>query len=665
MEKFVRNPLRVLVYPSVILLLLIGVACGSASEEPATAPAQEPASSAAQEQPVAPQQAETPAQAEPAPQAMQQEPASSAPAGGSGVDRQAASSAAEAAAIQSAAPTPTALPQQAQTVAEVAAVEHEPYGTLRIANKDLGPPQFLPKNMAVPQATYVSPVVFDALWKVSPSRELQNDLLADWSVSDDGTTWTLTLKEGIPYHQDLDGNDYGNINVQDLMWVVNQIMLDEARHPGKTNMRRIFQRDDTETTVTFVDDLTVEINTGTHQAFDLIWRFQQYGANNFIMLASQKYADAVGEERATLEGVGTGPWKFVEFRTNERFISEAVPDHWDKTPYFQELHYFQIAEESTRIANFLAGELDTMQTSLGSIPNLIDAPGVKFMRFAGALELHITLHGQLYIDREGIPERDVELPWISSTADVNSAEWKRARDVREALRISIDRESILDNVLDGEGYADNPYWRWTGYEHFFDDEMRNTKAEYDVEKARQLLADAGYGDGFDIDMALTQRSYPGTPKVGEAVCVMWEEINVRCNQHRMPMTAFRPHFVNRTWKGYNTHDNSPQNEPIDAYNQGVSSKGLIMRGMEHPYLDAQVEAILAEPDFEKRIAIQQETAKWILDNAVHFPIAAINVVWPVGPELDLWNFGCCAWDIASNLEFAPHRDQLDGEIFPK
>ena len=49
----------------------------------------------------------------------------------------------------------------------------------------------------------------------------------------------------------------------------------------------------------------------------------------------------------------------------------------------------------------------------------------------------------------------------------------------------------------------------------------------------QLLADAGYADGFEIDMALTQRSYPGTPKVGEAVCVMWEEINVRCK----PSTA--------------------------------------------------------------------------------------------------------------------------------
>ena len=645
-------PTRAMIYPAVLVLLLVGLACG-ASEEPAAAPAQAPAQPAAQQQEPAQQPAAAPAQAQPA-QSASQAPAA-APSGGGST----ASSGSAPEPVM--APTPTVAPEQAKAEPEVVAtVDDAPYGILRVANKDLGPPQFLPKNMAVPQATYVSPVIFDALWRMSPERVLQNDLLEDWSVSDDGTTWRLQLKEGIPYHK-----GYGTANMHDLMWVVNQIMLEEARHPGKTNMRRIFQRDETETTITFIDDLTIEINTGTHRAFDFIWRFQQFGANNFIPLASQAYADEVGEEQATLEGIGTGPWQFVEFRTNERFISEAVPDHWHKTPYFQELHYFQISEESTRIANFLAGELDTMQVSLGSIPNLTDAEGVKFMRFAGALELHMTLHGQLYVDREGIPERDNSLPWNSVSDDINSPEWQRARDVRKAMIISIDRESIVDNVLDGEGHANNPYWRWTGYEQFFDEEMRNTEVEYDVERARKLLADAGYADGFEVDMALTQRSYPGTPKVGEAVCVMWEEINIRCKQHRMPMTAFRPHFVNRTWKGYNTHDNSPSDEPLNAYSHGISSKGLIMRGMEHPWLDAQVEAMFNEPNFEKRMEIQRDTAKWLFAQAVHIPIASINVVWPVGAEIDLWNFGCCARDIASNLEFVPHRDQLDGEVYPK
>ena len=278
-----------LIYSAVMVLLLIGVACGAASEEPAAAPAQQPAAVPAAQQ----QQSAAASQSQSSQPAQAAAPAASQPS---------SASSAALAPEKVVSPTPTTAPEQAKVVAEVVVVDDAPYGILRIANKDLGPPQFLPKNMAVPQATYVSPVIFDALWRMSPERELQNDLLEDWSVSEDGTTWRLQLKEGIPYHK-----GWGTANIQDLMWVVNQIMLEEARHPGKTNMRRIFQRDETDTTITIIDDMTVEINTGTHQAFDFIWRFQQFGANNFIPLASKAYADDVGDEQATLEGIGTGP----------------------------------------------------------------------------------------------------------------------------------------------------------------------------------------------------------------------------------------------------------------------------------------------------------------------------------------------------------------------
>lgn len=612
-----RNRKKLAIIPLMLFLMAV-VACGTAAPE---APSDSPSQPATQEQPAA---ADSPTQAPDAP-----------PQSGG----------------EQAQPTATAKPVSppSETV--------KPRGILRIANKDLGPPQFLPKNMAVPQATYVTPVIFDTLWKMTPDAEMQNHLLEDWSLSPDGTLWTLKFKEGIPFHK-----GWGEFTVKDFVWVVEQLQLEETRHPQKSNMRRFFEQDSSRFNI--VNDYTVEVSTGDLQAYDFTWRFRQFGAINPPPMASKSYADEVGEEKATLEGIGTGPWQFVEFSTNERFISEAVENHWNKTPYFKELHYFQIAEESTRIANFLAGEIDTMQMSLSSIPTLLEAPDVKFLRFPDALELHVTLHGQLYLPREGIPERDLSLPWNSATADTDSPEWERARKVREAMRISIDRESIVDNVLEGEGHANNPYWRWTGYERFFDEEMKNTKPEYNPERARQLLKEVGLEDGFSVDMALTQRSYPGTPLVGEAICVQWEEINIRCVQTPMPMTAFRPHFVNRTWKGFNTHDNSPQDEPIIAYTQGISSKGLIMRGMEHPYLEEMTDAMLNEPDFEKRIELSRQVAKWILDNSVHFPIASINLVWPVGPEIDVWNFGCCAFDIASNLEWVPHRGQFDGQLYP-
>ena len=439
----------------------------------------------------------------------------------------------------------------------VTVVDDKPFGVLRIGIKDLGPPQFHPKNVAVPQSNYVDATIFEAMWKRTPGWVLENHMLEDWSVSEDFTTWTLTFKDDIPFHK-----GWGNFTTEDFVWIAQQTAEEGSRSNKRQYMARWFLGEGRTTEI--IDAQTVVVKTGDIPAYDFSWRWQQAGSATYPAMSSKKYADSVGEEKATLEGIGTGAWQFVEWRTNERFISEAVEDHWDKTPYFKELQIIEIPEESTRIANFLSGEIDTMQMSLSSIPALLDSPDAKFMRYENALELHMTLHGQLYIDREGAPARDTSLPWISESADLDSPEWEQARKVREALRISIDREAIVDTILEGEGHANNPYWRWTGYEQFFDDEMRNTKVEFDVERAKQLLKDAGWEDGFEIDVALTGRSYPGTPLIGEAVCQNWVEINVRCKQQRMPMTAFRPHFLNRTWKGLNTHDNSPVDEPINA-----------------------------------------------------------------------------------------------------
>ena len=120
-QYWFNNP-KVLVLLTVTLVLLVAVACGT------TAPA--------------------------APQSPPTEAAPSSASGGGGASQPVV------------ADTPTPTPEPAQPPASDIVAEAR--GVLRIGNKDLGPPQFLPKNMAVPQCTYITPVTFDALWSVTP-----------------------------------------------------------------------------------------------------------------------------------------------------------------------------------------------------------------------------------------------------------------------------------------------------------------------------------------------------------------------------------------------------------------------------------------------------------------------------------------------------------------
>lgn len=530
-----------------------------------------------------------------------------------------------------------------------------PTGVLRYAIKDLGPPQFVTQNMAVPQCNTTTSTVFESLWHVDPDGVLQKRLLEDWSISDDGFTWTLNLKKGIPFHG---GGEWGEFTATDLLWSAENLLVPESRHPGVPVFKAYWRAPGG--SVTKIDEYTIEVNTGTRIAYDFTWSLRHFGAGCPVPAVSSKYIESVGIDTATLEGIGTGPWELIEFRTNEVFQTRAVLDHWRKTPNFEEMRIIQIPEESTRIANFLAGQLDTMQMALTSIPALVDMPGIKFKRYPGGLELRLNIHGQWYVerdDRDFNPVLDPSKAWISASGDVDSPEWEAARKVREALSISIDRQAIVDTLLEGEGTNTAVYSHWLGFEAFFDDEMRAKKPEFNVERARQLLADAGWADGFDIDMALTQRSYPGGPAMGEAVCLMWQDIGVQCKQERTPMTAYRPTFLARTGQGINTHDNGPSSEPISIISNILESKGLVNMGVEHPRIDELIAEIQGIGEQQARFAVQRELAKFIEHNVINIPVVHLNLVWPIGPEIDVWELNCCGRDLASNMEFIPHRGQ--------
>ena len=96
-----------------------------------------------------------------------------------------------------------------------------------------------------------------------------------------------------------------------------------------------------------------------------------------------------------------------------------------------------------------------------------------------------------------LPGFDPELPWISASADVDSEEWANAAKVRRALSIAIDRQGIVDTLLRGYG-SPAVMWEYGQYEEtWLPPEMR---WEFNPEKAKQLLEEAGYPDGFDITL---------------------------------------------------------------------------------------------------------------------------------------------------------------------
>ena len=524
----------------------------------------------------------------------------------------------------------------------------KPVGTLRIALDEIGPPKWIPKLQGAPQNSINNTTFWESLWKNQKSTGLTGVLAESWEISEDATVWTIRLHKGVPFHY-----GYGDLKADDFAFSMeNSVEKGTSRSP-KLLKQHFFAEGGG---ITVVDDYSFQIDTVV-PAWSLPWDvatgMTAYMGTGVI---SKQYYDEQGEEKAGYtQAIGTGPWRSVEHTTGGTWRFEAVENHWRKTPNFAELHYIEIAEESTRLANFLAGKLDTGTFNLESMAQLEkECQKCKFMTFSTGAQLFINIHGNTYIDRPDLPTpRNSELPWISSNTDINSEEWAKARKVRKAMAIAIDRQLLVDTLLRGKG-APTHIYGWVGFEDHMD-YLADLKHEFNPELAKQLLAEAGYPKGFEIPMALTNRPYPATIETAAAVATMWEDVGIRTTQTRQPMSAFRPNFVKRSWEGVNSHGNNISSEPLLSRTTTYSIEGVVNYGVEHQIAEDFTQRISGTFDQEERLELVRQFAKFLFDEVLTIPTVSVFHIWPLGPEIDEWEWTFPVVRVPSNLEYIPHR----------
>ena len=377
-------------------------------------------------------------------------------------------------------------------------------------------------------------------------------LVKNWSVDPRGLVYTFELQENVLWHSS-HGN-WGNFSADDFLFSLQNTVAEESIHSNAADIKRTFFCDGCELVTT--GDMTVQL-TRPGATPRITWDLTAPAGST--TMHSKNHFDAVGEEQANFQSVGTGPWELVDAQSDVSKTVRAVSDHWRKTPEWEEMVWHDIAEESTRLANFESGVLDTALYSPDSIQAIRDKnqDGVEFMTFPGENHFYLNLFGQQYntdyhshqpgpegeSPRVALGENvyDCTHAWVSCDRDVKSAEWANARKVREAMTIAIDRQKLVNNLALGEGM---PVYlnHWIGHEarasQFGLDQL---SWPFDPEKAKALLTEAGFPTGFEIDMALPGIPWaPGADEAGQAVATMWESVGISVTQTVTPYSAFRP-----------------------------------------------------------------------------------------------------------------------------
>src|SRR5207244_1471369 len=337
------------------------------------------------------------------------------------------------------------------------------------------------------------------------------------------------------------------------------------------------------------------------------------GPSNFTQfvgyqnITSKKYIESVGEDKAALNPLGTRAYRHVEGKQGDYHRFEAVGNHWRKTPVYRELIVRRIPDPATRLAGLRSGEID-IGNVFGDYLDQARKAGLRIHEAQNAACHWVVLQGQTTPDRE---DYCPACPWAGDPKDPKSQ--GKARKVRLALTLCVNKQTIVNSLWKCMG-SDSPFMYW--YYPFHKGFSKDWKVPpYDPERAKKLLAEAGYAGGFEVRVNPLVMTYAlDGPDMVEAVSLDWEKIGIKVRRVPEAFSNFLP--KNRARKTNKTHwvyGSPPFDEPVLGWQRAIYSKGAFNILCDGAY-DEDVDTISRELDTDKRARMTQALGQRLYDD---------------------------------------------------
>ncbi|MGB3294185.1 MAG: ABC transporter substrate-binding protein [Phormidesmis sp.] len=333
------------------------------------------------------------------------------------------------------------------------------------------------------------------------------ELATEWTASEDGLTWTFNLREGVKFHDDTD------FNAEAVVFNVNRWWDPEfefgfrdegALYEIWTDLFGGFKGDEASTLVDVraVDDLTVE--------FELAEPFAAFPAaigSGYFGIASPTAIQEAGASYGSPSGVavGTGPFVFEEWLSGDRITYSKFEDYWEEgLPVADQLVLSFVEDPAARLAQLRAGTLDfTVDLTPDQLPEIESDANLEAV-FRPSLNV-----GYLALNPTYEPLATAE--------------------VRQAIAQSINKTEIVKAFWGELGETDG-HFTPPSLDEFASSEVSDY--EYDPEAAKAALADAGYPDGFDLDlwyMPVSRPYFPNPKPIAEAFAAELSQIGIKVN----------------------------------------------------------------------------------------------------------------------------------------
>ncbi|HTN70238.1 MAG TPA: ABC transporter substrate-binding protein [Methylomirabilota bacterium] len=418
-------------------------------------------------------------------------------------------------------------------------------------------------------------------------RQYYGVLAESWEFQD--KKWVIHLRKGIRFH---DGNP---LTSKDVIHSINRIKNDKQsmQAPGFSDV----------TEMQALDDYTVVITTEAPNAV-----FLDRLTNRFMIskAAADKYGDQVDQHP-----IGTGPYKFVSWQRDGNLVMTRNDDYWGPKPAIKEIVLKKVGEDAPRVAGLVAGQGDVINNvPVEELPRLDKHPKIRAEKVEGL---------RMYFLAMNVTHKPFD-----------------NKLVRQAINYAVDPRAIIKYIYEGNGYVmDGPVGaNVIGYD------PKVKRYPYEIKKAKELLAKAGYANGLEVKLYFSPDRYPKAREVCQVIADQLAKVGVKTELVSQEFVIFWGKEGVNGGKLPFYYVGRPATDADTVYDQYFRSGSSKRIEYKNPEFDRLIDEEQRTGDPKKRVVILQQASRILMEDVPFVPLYTLaelyglarNVVWKARPD---------------------------------
>jgi peptide/nickel transport system substrate-binding protein len=443
----------------------------------------------------------------------------------------------------------------------------------------------------------------DALVKPMPGNPMAPSLATAWQESPDGLTYDFQLRQGVTFHN---GDPF----------TADDVIYSFARYKGAG-------AGELKHKVKAVDAVTPHhVRFHLHAPWPDFLPFYATPATGAAWIVPKNYTEKIGSDKFKEQPIGLGPYRFVSYQPGVELVLEAYPNYWRKVPHVQRLVLKGVPEAMTRLAMLKTHEADVAIAFFGLLVDEVRRdPSLQLAPVVVPNTWWVVFTHQQY---------DPQSPWSDSRVRLAANHAINRQAINEALLLGygVPTGSIIPRTLDGALVLE-PY-------------------AYDPTKARQLLTEAGYANGFEAGECAIYQVLTG---LGEALVSDLRAVGIRTTLRPMELAASLTAHREKTYKHLAVQVGTGFGSAATRLGAFVQSTGA-ESWLQDPEMDAWYAQQAVERDREKRQALLYRIQQKLHEEGRFLPIMDAPILSASGPRVAVSGLG-----LTPSLFFsAPYED---------